>query len=205
MIDEQLNRQQKATEDQESLGRRDAEIQPRAEAVAGQQASGSGGVFNRPAGVPDAKDAELSAKVYTAWEPHELWRHEQMNFAAHMALAFAYVQERGLSLDDFHHYIGEKVAPAWQGCLGVGDFMNYVLLNVVANGGRVLDTASHDGAAAATVTEILRSDVGEQFGIAPAVLNSFWDKFIPIAVGVGLRFRWERTEQGQYCISVGPK
>jgi hypothetical protein len=150
-----------------------------------------------------AETVALSAKVYSAWQPEELWHQEQMNFAAHMALAFAYVQERGLSLDDFHRYIGEKVAPSWQTCTGVADFMNYTLLNVVANGGQVLATEWDEERASATVTEILLSEIGEHFGVAPAVLNSFWDKFIPIAEGLGLRFGWERTDAGQYRIEVG--
>lgn len=78
-----------------------------------------------------------------------------------------------------------------------------VLLNVVASGGKVLEAASHDGAASATVPKILRSDVGERFGIARAVLNSFWDKFIPIGERLGLRFAREGTEEGTYRIRVG--
>lgn len=149
-----------------------------------------------------ASTSELTAKVYTDWEPEELWRHEQMNFAAHMALTFTYLQDRGLSLDDFYRYIGEKVVPSWRECAGIADFMNYTLVNVVANGGEVLESNSNDQRATATVTEILRSDVGERVGVAPAVLNSFWEKFVPIASSLGLVFTWERTVRDQYRFKV---
>lgn len=39
-------------------------------------------------------------KAYTQWTTEELWKREQLNFAAHMAIMFEYLQKQGLSVDD---------------------------------------------------------------------------------------------------------
>jgi hypothetical protein len=142
-------------------------------------------------------------KAYTEWTPKELWEHEQLNFSAHIAIMFQYLQDHGLAVNDFIRYTGEKVLPSWR---RRGDtveiVMNGILRNVLANGGSVLNVAIEERQAEATVTSLLRLDVAEQYGIMPDVAQRFWDKFIPIAAALGMRFTWKRTPAGHDRIQL---
>jgi hypothetical protein len=146
-------------------------------------------------------DVEL--KTYTECTPKELWEHEQSNFSAHIAIMFQYLEAHGLAVNDFIRYTGEKVLPSWK---RRGDtpeiMMNGILRNVLANGGSVLHVTIGERLAEATVTSLLRLDVTEQYGITPDLAQRFWDKFIPIADALGMRFTWKRTEAGHDHIQL---
>jgi len=47
------------------------------------------------------------------------------------------------------------------------------------------------------VTSLLRLDVMERYGIAADLVGRFWNRFIPIAAALGMRFSWERTAAAQ--------
>ena len=145
----------------------------------------------------------MTMKAYTEWTLKELWEHEQRNFSAHIAIMFQYLQEQGLAVEDFIRYTGEKVLPSWQ---HRGDtpeiMMNGILRNVLANGGSVLNVLIEDRQAEATVTGLLRLDVTEHYGITPELAQLFWDKFIPIAEALGMRFTWKRTPAGHDHIQL---
>ncbi len=129
--------------------------------------------------------------------------HEQLNFSLHLATMFQYLQAHGLAVEDFIRYTGEKVLPSWR---HRGDtpeiMMNGILRNVLANGGSVLHVAIGDQNAEATVTSLLRLDVTERYGLAPELAQCFWDKFIPIAEALGMRFTWKRTPVGHDQIQL---
>ena len=145
----------------------------------------------------------MELKAYTEWTDKELWEHEQVNFSLHLATMFKYLEAHGLSLDDFIHYAGEEVLPSWKRRGNTPEIMmNGILRNVLANGGSVLDVAMGDRQAEATVTNLLRLDVMEVHGIASDVARRFWDKFIPIAEALGLRFTRTRTPAGHDHIRV---
>lgn len=142
-------------------------------------------------------------KAHTQWTTEELLKQEQVNFSAHIALILDYLQIRGLSVDDFIHYIGEKAVPGWKHTTtNVADFMNGILLNVRSNGGQVLDIYIDNTHANATVTELLDMDVVRYYSIAPNIADSFWNKYLPIADALGMRFTWERTENQTYIIKI---
>ena len=52
------------------------------------------------------------------------------------------------------------------------------------------------------MTSLLRLDVMERYGIAADLAGRFWNKFIPLAAALGMRFSWERTAAGQDHIRV---
>lgn len=145
----------------------------------------------------------MTLKAYTEWTPKELWEHEQVNFSLHIAIMFQYLEAHGLAVDDFICYTGEKVLPSWK---RRGDtpevVMNGILRNVLANGGSVLHVTIEDRQAEATVTSLLRLDVMERNGVAPDLAQRFWDKFIPIAEALGMRFTWKRTPAGHDHIQL---
>lgn len=143
-------------------------------------------------------------KAHTEWTTEELWKHEQLNFAVHMAIMFEYLQEQGLSVDDFVRHTADRVIPAWQrGEEKTVEFlMRGILLNVLANGGEVLESHYGDREATATVTYLLNHDLMQDWGSPPEVTERFWDKFIAIAEALGMHFAWERSQDHHYHIRV---
>ncbi len=137
-------------------------------------------------------------KAHGEWAPEELWQHEQVNFSAHIAIMFHYLQKHGLDPADFTRYCGEQVLPSWKRRGDtVADVMNGILRNVLANGGLIVAAHIGERQAEATVTSLLRLDVMERYGIRVDQASLFWNKFIPIAEALGIRFTWERTPSGQ--------
>ncbi len=137
-------------------------------------------------------------KAHTEWTPEELWQQEQVNFSAHLAIMFRYLEKHGLGLDEFISFVGGSVLPSWK---RRGDtipiVMNGILRNVLANGGSVLELSMGELKAEATVTSLLRLDVMDRHGIPVEKASRFWDKFVPIAAALGMHLSWERTVAGQ--------
>jgi hypothetical protein len=118
-----------------------------------------------------------------------------VNFAAHLAIMFKYLQAHGLDLDDFIRYVGQQVLPSWRGRgATVPIMLTNILRNVRANGGTVFEVTMDEARGQAVVSRLLWSDVMERFGIPAAQAERFWDKFIPIGQALGIRFT--RTELG---------
>jgi hypothetical protein len=143
-------------------------------------------------------------KSYPEWTNDELWLHEQMNFAAHMAVTFTYLQKHGLSVDDFVRYTANEVIGAWKDEVKtVADRMNAILVNVRANGGEILDaSAEGETRATATVTCLLNEELMSALSSPVEVTSKFWDKFIPISAALGMRFKWDPSGERRYHIEV---
>jgi hypothetical protein len=143
-------------------------------------------------------------KPYSEWTNDELWQQEQLNFAAHMAVMFTYLQKHGLSVDDFVRYTADQVIGGWKDEVKtVADMMNAILVNVRANGSEILEASfESDHHASARVTCLLNEELMSTLSSPVEVTSKFWDKFIPIAAAVGMRFDWERSGEGQYHIRV---
>jgi hypothetical protein len=137
----------------------------------------------------------MTANALPVWTMEELWQGEQVNFAAHLAIMFKYLQAHGLDLDDFIRYVGQQVLPSWRGRgATVPIMLTNILRNVRANGGTVFEVTMDEARGQAVVSRLLRRDVMERFGIPAAQAERFWDKFIPIGQALGIRFT--RTELG---------
>jgi hypothetical protein len=137
----------------------------------------------------------MTTSELPAWTMEELWQGEQVNFAAHLAIMFKYLQAHGLDLDDFIRYVGDQVLPSWRGRgATVPIMLTNILRNLRANGGTVFEVTMSEARGEAIVSRLLRPDVMERFGIPAAQAERFWDKFIPIGQALGIRFT--RTELG---------
>ena len=145
-------------------------------------------------------------KPYSEWTSDELWQQEQLNFAAHLAVIFTYLPIHGLSIDDFIRYTGEEVISGWmEEVKTVAEMMNATLVNVRANGGEILEASLDDpSCASARVTFLLNEQLMERLHCPVNLTSRFWDKFIPIATALGMRFEW-RLKDGQYHIQVKQK
>jgi hypothetical protein len=131
----------------------------------------------------------MATSELPAWTMEELWQGEQVNFAAHLAIMFKYLQAHGLDLDDFIRYVGTQVLPSWQrrGAT-VPIMLTHILRNLQANGGTVFAATMDEARGEATVSQLLRPDVMERYGIPAEQAERFWDKFIPIGQALGIRF-----------------
>jgi hypothetical protein len=153
----------------------------------------------------DKKDREASMmKPHFAWATEELLNQAQRNFSGHLALIFVYLQQKELSVDEFIKFTGEKTSKRWKSVItDAGDLMNAVLLNVLANGEKVIKSNIDKNWASATVTGLFRKDVMEYYDCPPDVYERFWDKFKLIADAAGFSFSWKKDEKGCYEIEVG--
>ena len=142
-------------------------------------------------------------KSHTDWKMEELLNQEQRNFSGHLALIFCYLQEKGLSVDDFVEYTGAKVSSRWKSAVtNLKDMFNSVLFNVLSNGEKVLNVNIGENDAVATVTGLFKSDVMQYYGCIPEIYDRFWNKFKLIAGEVGFSFSWDKTEEGYYQIRL---
>jgi len=142
-------------------------------------------------------------KSHTDWKIEELLNQEQRNFSGHLALIFCYLQEKGLSVDDFVEYAGVKVSSRWKSAVtNLKDMLNSILFNVLSNGEKVINLNIDENDAVATVTGLFKSDVMEYYGCKHEIYDRFWYKFKLIAGEVGFSFSWKRTEEGYYQIRL---
>ena len=131
----------------------------------------------------------MTTSALPAWTLEDLWQGEQVNFAAHLAIMFKYLQAHGLDLDDFIRYVGTQVLPSWQRRGATAPIMLIgILRNVRANGGTVFEVMMDEARSEATVSRLLRPDVMDRYGIPAELAERFWDKFIPIGQALGIRF-----------------
>jgi hypothetical protein len=106
------------------------------------------------------KEGAMTTSELPAWTMEELWQGEQVNFAAHLAIMFKYLQAHGLDLDDFIRYVGTQVLPSWQRRGATVPIMLIgILRNVRANGGTVFEVTMDEARSEATVSRLLRPDV----------------------------------------------
>lgn len=142
-------------------------------------------------------------KPHTAWTREELQEQGQVIFSAHLALMFDYIQRNNLSVDDFIHFIGERAAPGWKRTAsGCADFMNGILLNVLAGGGTVHAIYIDETEAHATVSGVVNPRVLEYYSVPADLAARFWNKYIPIAEALHMRFIWDQKEDGTFVIQV---
>jgi hypothetical protein len=135
------------------------------------------------------KEGAMTTSELPAWTMEELWQGEQVNFAAHLAIMFKYLQAHGLDLDDFIRYVGTAVLPSWKRRGATVPIMLIgILRNVRANGGTVFEVMMDEARSEATVSRLLRPDVMDRYGIPAELAERFWDKFIPIGQALGIRF-----------------
>jgi hypothetical protein len=67
-------------------------------------------------------------KSPTEWATEELLNQAQRNFSGHLAIFFGYLQEKGLSVDDFVEYVGVKVSSRWKSVItNLQDALNAIL------------------------------------------------------------------------------
>jgi hypothetical protein len=135
------------------------------------------------------KEGAMTTSELPAWTMEDLWQGEQVNFAAHLAIMFRYLQAHDLDLDDFIRFVGEQVLPSWRGRgATVPIMLTGILRNVRANGGTVFEVTMTETRGEAIVSRLLRPDVMDRYGIPADQAERFWAKCLPIGQALGMRF-----------------
>ncbi len=142
-------------------------------------------------------------KSHDAWTMEELWQQAQRNFSGHMAIIFLFLQEKGLSVDEFVDYTAIKTSKRWKAVVkNIPDMMNSILLNVLSNGEKILEVKISDTMATAVVSGLLRSDLIANYSCPAEAADSFWNKFCYIAEDANAKFSWRKSEDGNFHLRL---
>jgi hypothetical protein len=82
----------------------------------------------------------MPAAEIPQFTPERIFEQAQGNINAILCITIAYLKERGLPLDDFTTFVGQKFAPSWDGVqvADAREVAEAALLNLVAGGAEVL-------------------------------------------------------------------
>lgn len=135
----------------------------------------------------------------------ELLRQERVNFSAHMALTYRFLIDRGINLNEYITFLGEQFAPGWSSEVkSLDDFQDAILLNVAANGGKIIHITAVDAQRRRIeVSEILLRDVFRECGAPSGTEGLLWDKLRVIAARIGYEFRWTILDNGNHELLIG--
>lgn len=144
-------------------------------------------------------------KSYLNLTTNDLLEQERLNFSAHMALFYRYLDSHKMSFKDFNDFLGNSVSQGWKDEVqSLEDFMNGILLNVLANGGEVISVnkESNNNKITIIVSDILASDIMKSLGATNEMLGLLWDKYHTIAKKIGYAFSWSKTIDECYRIEI---
>jgi hypothetical protein len=142
-------------------------------------------------------------KSHLEWSTEELLTQSQRNFSGHLAIIFSFLQQKGLSIDEFVEFIGAKASLRWTSVVtGMEDLLNAILLNVLANGEKVITAKIDRNWASATVTGLFKREVMEYYGCQAEIYDRFWNKFKKIADAAGFNLIWKKADNGYYEIEL---
>jgi CubicO group peptidase (beta-lactamase class C family) len=138
----------------------------------------------------------MSTENIPDFPSERLLEQAQGNFNAIVCTTIAYLKERGLPLDDYVNYVGQKLAPSWDSTQAASarDTAENAALNLVASGGQVLALTGNEQQAEVLVTNSPPPDFLEMAGISAADADAFNGVFHVIAGTLGLRFEQQRTD-----------
>lgn len=137
----------------------------------------------------------MSTENIPEFPPERLLEQAQGNFNAIVCTTIAYLKERGLPLDDYVTYVGQKFAPTWDGMQAASakEFAESAALNLVASGGQVLALTGDEHQAEVLMTNSPPADYLEMAGISTADADTFNGVFHAVAGALDLHFEQQRT------------
>jgi hypothetical protein len=145
-------------------------------------------------------------KKYNDWSLEELWDQEKMNFSVHILAMYSFLRSKKIDLEEFTNYVAAVVLPGWEmEAQTIDDFMNAVLVNVRANGGIVRKTTRGDQISEAVVSQLLEKEILRTLAFKHADSDQLWNKFVPIARSLHMRFTWKRLGNGDIQFSVSDR
>jgi hypothetical protein len=136
-----------------------------------------------------------------SFTPEEIADRGMDNFQHVLFGTIAYLEARGLSVEDWATFLGELFAPGWGHGYSARDFMRRAALNVVSAGAEPRSLTGTDSWAECVVGNWppdgkLASDrLSHYFGLSQEDADPFWEIFRPIAAYLGFHYEWHRESE----------
>jgi hypothetical protein len=124
----------------------------------------------------------------------EVLQQAKMNAQALFLVAIGYMKEKGLSLDEFWSFLGDKFTLGWDSLQGKGARvgMRMFALNMVSVGGTLKSLEGDEARAEAIITDWPSPDLMQAFGGNEGDVDRMYAVFQPIADVLGLKYEWRR-------------
>jgi hypothetical protein len=124
----------------------------------------------------------------------EVLQQAKMNAQALFLVAIGYMKEKGLSLDEFWSFLGEKFTLGWDSLKGKGARvgMRMFALNMVSVGGTLESLEGDEARAEAIIADWPSPDLMQAFGGSEGDVDRMYAVFQPIADILGLKYEWRR-------------
>ena len=127
----------------------------------------------------------------------DLWAKAKGNAAAFVLTTFAYLEERGMAVEDYVAFFGRQFAPGWDGLRDqpVIDLARAVASNAVSVGCTLGSLSGDETRAEVLITGWPDAEqTSGVLGLDPHAGDAMWDSFYPIMDRVGIRYTWQRED-----------
>lgn len=141
----------------------------------------------------------MADTTFTAEELHE---QAQGNAAIFPLVTIAYLRERGLSVDEWAVFVGQRFAPSWSSLQG-GDAVTvarFAARNIVAEGARLVSLTGGADRGEAVIADWPDPEALSMFGLTQDDANPVLHSFRPIAEYLGLQFALRREGEHVHLI-----
>jgi hypothetical protein len=124
----------------------------------------------------------------------EVLEQAKANAQALGLVAIGYVREKGLPVDEFLSFVGEKFTLGWESLKGRGARvgMRMFALNMVSVGGTLESLSGDEARAEAVIAGWPSLDLLQAFGVSRGDADRIYAVFQPIADLLELRYEWRR-------------
>jgi hypothetical protein len=124
----------------------------------------------------------------------EVLQQAKMNAQALSLVALGYIREKGLPVDEFWKYVGDKFTLGWDSLRGKGArvAMRTFALNMVSVGGTLESLSGDEARAEAVISDWPSPELLQGFGGSQGDVDQMYAVFGPIAEVLGLRYEWHR-------------
>ncbi|MEJ2358912.1 MAG: hypothetical protein P8Y13_12675 [Deinococcales bacterium] len=124
----------------------------------------------------------------------EVLQQAKSNAEALGVVTMAYLQAKGLPVDDYWRFVSDKFTWGWDSVQGKGALaaMRLFALNMVSVGGTLESVSGDEARAEAVVSSWPSPDMLEAFGVDKADADHAYAVFDAIATFLGLDYAWRR-------------
>ena len=131
-------------------------------------------------------------QLYEETDPEELLEQAQANAQALIIATVAFLDARGIPLDDWTTGIGATFAKAWDepGTWDAGEFLDAMLTNFRSLGAEVTSSALGPDRAEATIVGFPDPELCAIFGVEPSRVARYNDATAAIAARHGISWTW---------------
>lgn len=134
----------------------------------------------------------------TRFTTDELLSYAQGNATAFVLATIAYLKEKGLAVDDFVRFFGNRFAPGWEELRSepIAAVARTAALNAVSVGGTLRSLSGDEERAEVVIESWPDEEISHTLGLERGDGEAMWDSFEPIMEHLGIRYSWGHEEDG---------